>query len=384
VSAVTPETIAAEPVVFETSARRGARRLARRVVIGVVVVGLGAGGVAVAIANPFSSPSPSNAGVVDNAAATSLARVTQRTLSSRTNVNGTLGYAGTYAVLGQMPGTITALASVGQRISRGGVMYAVNGEPVVLLYGATPAYRNLAMGMSGADVAELSANLVALGYLTLAQIKGTADEFTSSTRRAVKELQAAVGVLETGSLELGRVVFLASTIRVTAVSANLGAAASGPVLTATSTTRVVSISLNAAQQSQVKVGNRVTITLPNNRTTPGVVFAVGSVASAPTREGGAAAINVVVVPTDPAVTGSLDQAPVQVSIVTASVAGALVVPVAALLALAAGGYAIEVAGDDGSRHLEAVDLGLFDDDEGLVQVTGAGVAAGQRVVVPST
>ena len=87
-------------------------------------------------------------------------------------------------------------------------------------------------------------------------------------------------------------------------------------------------------------------------------------------------------PTDPAATGSLDQAPVQVSIITASVTNALVVPVDALLALANGGYAVEVIGSKGVHHLVAVTLGLFDDADGLVQVIGSGLAAGQRVVVP--
>jgi hypothetical protein len=43
---------------------------------------------------------------------------------------------------------------------------------------------------------------------------------------------------------------------------------------------------------------------------------------------------------------------------------------------------VEVAGDGDSRHLVAVGLGLFDDADGMVQVTGASLAVGQRVVVP--
>jgi hypothetical protein len=89
-------------------------------------------------------------------------------------------------------------------------------------------------------------------------------------------------------------------------------------------------------------------------------------------------------PTDPSATGSWDQAPVDVTITTAAVHDALVVPVDALLALAGGGYAIEVSGADGPHHLVAVTLGLFDDADGLVQVTGSGLAAGQHVVVPAT
>jgi hypothetical protein len=78
-----------------------------------------------------------------------------------------------------------------------------------------------------------------------------------------------------------------------------------------------------------------------------------------------------------------DQAPVNVSITTESVQDALVVPVDALLALAGGGYAVEAA--EGRLHrLEAVSLGLFDDAEGLVEVTGRGLSVGQRVVVPAT
>ena len=72
----------------------------------------------------------------------------------------------------------------------------------------------------------------------------------------------------------------------------------------------------------------------------------------------------------------------QVSIVTGRVRDALVVPVSALLAQTGGGYAVEVAGAR-SNHLVAVAPGLFDDEDGLVQVTGAGLSAGQRVVVPT-
>jgi len=91
-----------------------------------------------------------------------------------------------------------------------------------------------------------------------------------------------------------------------------------------------------------------------------------------------------VTPSDPAATGTWDQAPVQVGITTASVPNAVVVPVTALLARAGGGYAVEVVGAGGRNHLVPVSLGLFDDAEGLVQVTASGLAAGQEVVVPTT
>jgi hypothetical protein len=91
-----------------------------------------------------------------------------------------------------------------------------------------------------------------------------------------------------------------------------------------------------------------------------------------------------VTPSDPAATGTWDQAPVQVGITTATVPNALVVPVTALLARSGGGYAVEVIGAGATNHLVPVSLGLFDDAEGLVQVIAPGLAVSQRVVVPTT
>ena len=60
----------------------------------------------------------------------------------------------------------------------------------------------------------------------------------------------------------------------------------------------------------------------------------------------------------------------------------LAVPVSALLARSSRGYAVEVVAGDGTHRLAPVTLGLFDDAAGLVQASGPGLAAGQRVVVP--
>jgi hypothetical protein len=61
----------------------------------------------------------------------------------------------------------------------------------------------------------------------------------------------------------------------------------------------------------------------------------------------------------------------------------LIIPVNALLALAGGGYAVETVDARGVHHLVAVTTGLFDDADGLVQVSGA-LSPGDRVVVPAT
>jgi hypothetical protein len=157
--------------------------------------------------------------------------------------------------------------------------------------------------------------------------------------------------------------------------------------TASSTARQVVVSLSANQQSLVKVGDKVTITLPNHQTTTGTVSAVGTVATSSSGGGGGGGtptIEVDIAPADPAATGTLDAAPVAVTIVSASVADVLAVPVTALLAKADGTYEVEVVDAGGQHRFVTVTLGLFDDAEGLVQVEGAGLAAGQKVVVAGT
>jgi hypothetical protein len=226
---------------------------------------------------------------------------------------------------------------------------------------------------------------------------------------ALGKLQAVLGEAQNGTLGLGQAVFQPTALRVATVSAQLGGSslAGQTVMQATSTTRQVQVALNAAQQTDVAVGDTVTITLPNNRTTSGVVSSVGTVATCPPTSGSGGAssnsaspgtdtclsansgnsiptITVDISPSDPAATGTWDQAPVQVGITTASVPSALAVPVTALLAQSDGGYDLEVVGPAGTNHLVPVSLGLFDDADGLVQVTGPGLAASQKVVVPAT
>jgi hypothetical protein len=343
---------------------------------------LAAGGTAVAAADPFAGQRQSP-GAAGNARPTSLATVTSGPLSSQTQVNATLGYAGSYSVVNQASGTFTSLPGAGDVIRQGRVLYRVSGSPVVLLYGSIPVYRSLSEGISGTDVRQLNADLVALGEATRSELDPASDYFSQATATALGKLQDRLGVTQTGTLALGAAVFLPSAARIDSVQATLGAAAppGQPVLRTTSTRRMVIVALDAALQSDVKAGDKVAITLPDHAATPGVVSSVGKVATV--GSSGTATIKAEVTPVDPAATGSLDQAPVEVSITTDSVAHALTVPVDALLAMAGGGYAVDVAGAGGSHHLVRVSLGLFDDAAGLVQVTGPGLSPGQRVVVPA-
>jgi hypothetical protein len=371
--------------------RRGRRRWVTVTVAGVVMVLAGGAG-AVWLAGGFRTHVPPGSGNGADLYATTTQTVKRETLSAQTTLSATLGYAGSYTVTvpgssspgspaSGAPETFTWLPRAGRVIRQGQVAYRTdNGVPAYLLYGRVPAWRELAAGMRGADVAQLNRDLVRLGYSGRGYIAGPGwDYFSWDTRYGLEQLQAKLGLAQTGTLPLGQAVFEPRALRVTAVRASLGGAASGPVFSATSARHVVSISLDAADQSEVTKGDPVTITLPDGPVTPGVISSVGKVA---TGSGSSAKIIVLVRLRHPGAAGHLDQAPVTVNITTSRVRDVLAVPVAALVARP-GGYAVEVV--TGSRHrLVPVRPGLFDDAAGLVQVTGPGLAAGQRVVVPAS
>jgi hypothetical protein len=241
----------------------------------------------------------------------------------------------------------------------------------------------------GPDVRELNENLVALGYITSSELEGDWSYFSAETKSALERLQYHLGEEEVGSLTEGQAVFLTGRVRVSTVNVTLGTSA-GPsvaVMQATSTSQQVVVNLDASEQSEVKVGDDVQITLPDGQTTPGVLSSIGTVLasssanSSPGSGSSSPSLPLYITLEHPKAAGDLDQVPVTVEITTAKVRHALIVPIDALLALS-GGYAVETIGADGVHKLVAVSLGTFDDDAGTVQVTGD-VQAGERIVVPN-
>ena len=382
-----PETGQHAEILAEGAPQGRSRRRGRWVVaLGVVIV-MAAGTVAAWKAGAFSPAATSGTG--QQAAPPATSPVTRQDLSAVTPVTATLGYAGSYTVTGKGGGTLTWLPSPGRVIRQGQVLYRVdNGSPVVLLYGSVPDWRAMDDGVTGQDVSQLNHDLVDLGYASRADLAAAGwDYYSQETAVGVQDLEEHLGVASPpGTLSLGQVVFEPQALRVSQVTGGLGGPATGPVLTATSDRHVVTIQLDASQQSQVQAGDKVTVTLPDGAATPGVVSSVGTVAATTPGSAGSGStttIPVQVTLTDPAAAGTLDQAPVTVNITTATVKDALAVPVTALLAQAPGRYQVEVAGPGDTRRWVPVQPGIFDDASGLVQVTGA-LTPGQRVVVASS
>jgi hypothetical protein len=284
-----------------------------------------------------------------------------------------------YAAVDRARGTYTALPDVGDEVGCGEVLYRVDDRPVLLLCGPTPAYRSLAEGDSGRDVAELNADLVRLGYATPAVL---GDRFGSGTAAALARLQSRRGAAPTGALELGGAVVLPEAVRIARVAGALGGIArpGAPVLYATSDTPEVRVDLDPAQQGTVRPGDRVRVALPGNRQAAGRIVRLGRVAQV--ADGQDAVLPAYVGFDDPERARGFDRAPVHVDITTKGVADALNVPVTALVGAPGGGFAVEVVRRDGRREPVTVRVGLFDTPGGRVQVAGE-LRVGDRVVVPS-
>jgi hypothetical protein len=356
----------------------------RRLAIPAAAVALAAvaGGAAWALAGQGSA-----SGTESDDRPTATAAVQRRDLVQYETVDGTLGYDDTRTLYAQGAGTVTALRAPGSLVRRGGALYWVDSRPVPLFYGWVPMWRPLnASSTDGADIRELEQNLVALGYDPNGAVE-VDDEWDSATTAAVKRWQDDLGQAKTGAVAPGDAVFLPGARRVGQQKTTVGALLQpgAEVIETTSTRRIVTVDLDADKQSLVKKGDKVGVDLPDGSTIHGRIASVGKVAQSTqdpdTGEQGTPTIEVRVRLARGAKTGAYDEAPVDVSLAKETAKHVLSVPVEALLALAEGGYAVEVVDADGSTRLVRVEPGMYADS--FVEITGSGLRDGTKVVVPA-
>lgn len=359
------------------------RRKRITIVTAVAVAGVaGAAGLATAEGRTGGSSEPAAARV-----STGTADVRRADVADRARVNGLLGHAGTAEVFAAGPGTLTHLPPVGAVISRGQAVYEADGRPVLLLYGDRAAWRPIGPGTpDGPDVEQLEANLTALGYgagLTVDR------HYTAATAGAVQRWQRAAGLPATGTVPLGQVVFLPAGVRVGGHDLRPGEALQPGALVVhgTGPEPAVTAQVPPRQVPRLRTGDAVQLILPDGTRRTGTITAVGEVTVPETEQGGNGGGNgggppsaPVTIRVDGDVSGFADQAPVQVLLTAASATGVLAVPVTALNAVP-GGYEVVVVDAGGTRRVP-VHTGLFDESAGLVEVTGPGLAAGQKVRVP--
>jgi peptidoglycan hydrolase-like protein with peptidoglycan-binding domain len=310
------------------------------------------------------------------------AKVTKQTLVDTQTESGELGHGNQVGVTGKLAGTLTALPAAGSTVERGQAICRVDDTPVVLLYGTLPAYRTLAPDTKGADVEQFENNLAALGYGGF-----TVDnKYTAITATAVKKWQKALGLPETGTVEPGRIYYAAGAVRVDSQVAAVGdnVAPDKPLLQYTGSMRLITVSLDVADQRLAVKGASVTVTLPDGKTVPGTITGSETVvtpaSSSTPNSQPTTTIDVTVSVADQNALAGLDQASMRVAFTASQRENVLTVPVAALLALAEGGYGVEIVTGQTTKVV-AVETGLF--AAGRVEVSGEGLADGTTVGMPS-
>ena len=303
--------------------------------------------------------------------------VVRRDLARVEELDGSLGHGDATPLVLTAEGTLTALPEPGDVIESGDVVAEVDGVPIIALEGAFPLWRALGPGVEdGKDVLQLEYILASLDYAQEYDVT-VDDDWTSATTDAVEAFQEDHGMDDDGEIEIGEVVFIEAPVQVADVTGVVGQQASEAGISVTSREQAVYVDLDAADADLLAVGDKVEVELPTGASKKATVTEIGPAETdAETQE------------TTIPVTLSLrkapllaDGTPVEVHVEIEAATNVLAVPVEAVLALAEGGYAVEVAGDGqgGTTRLVGVRLGVFAD--GMVEIEGD-VEAGARVVVP--
>jgi len=366
----------AEPAAGEPGETRPRRRRLLWPAVGAVVIAVGAGAW-LWVSDPSTEEGPVGTGPV------AIAAVERGTISATDSWDGTIDHGAPLTIKSTTQGTVTRLVDQGAVVELGAELYRVDERPVTLLYGAVPMYRELGPDTSGADVAQLEANLAELGY---AGFTGD-DTFDAATADAVRAWQATIGAEQTGTVARSDVVFVPAAGRVDALRVDVGDLV-GPgsvILDLTGIDKVVSIQVDVDDRDLVGVGTEVTVVLPGGEEVAGTVSASTMVEIAAEQPGpggdqtetvARAAVQITLAED---VGDDMVGAAVEVVVAVEDRTDVLLVPVNALLALSEGGYGLEVVGDDGTTDIVPVDTGLFAD--GKVQVEGDGIAEGTVVGV---
>ncbi len=354
-------------------------RRRRPVLIAALAIGLAiVAGVVVAVLPRPSAVPLAAANTVSTAA------VTSGDMVAETRMQGVIAYSATTAISSGLAGVITELPAPGASIAAGGVLYRVDTMPVILLTGSAPAWRDFTSGMSdGQDVLQLEENLAAFGFF--AEVPDAS--FDWDTVLAIRDWQSALGLERTGTVERSMVVFWNGSLRVDAMTANLGQGVGpgSPLYQATSTEKVVSVAVSSSDRALAGSGQSVTVTLPDGSSTAGLIQSVGEPVSRPDPEGGP---STVVIPVRVSIADQdaildLALATVTVSFASALRDDVLTVPVDALVPLDDTHYAVELPPTGKAERGELVPVTTGAVASGRVEISGNRIVAGLLVVVPT-
>ena len=347
------------------------------VALAALVLGLG---------SQFSSDSGSDAEQASLGEFAKTVEVVSVDFVQETEIDGTLGFGDVNRLPNLASGVVTRLPEPGAYIDFGEVIYEIDGQPIVLIRGAVPMFRDIDAKTAGAlDVVQLQDHLVAEGLsqthpITRSEYDLNEDRYlTDISTSQIKNWQESVGADETGRVKKDQIVFRANPIRVDSVNVQLGQAVSGgSLIDISETRRVVTARLETDLSSLLEEGDFVEVVLPDGKVVPGTTTYVADTVTR-TVEGQQEVTYLEAIIELSGEGTSFDQSPVTVKIEEVIEQDVLAVPTAALLALAEGGYAVEVAEPNGSVTLVGVNLGTFHENQ--VSISGQ-VSSGQLVIIP--
>lgn len=351
-----------------------------RVVVGVAIL------VAAVAAGIVLQPEGSGQAVETDAMArtavvpTETVEVTRRDLSEEVKLTGTVQFEEARALPIDADGLITSAPQQDDIVRPGDELIRINDEPVTLAEGSVPLYRQLRrvgrfevdeandkLGLQeGEDVAQLQRFLLSKGFDDEGRLEPDGI-FGLTTERAVKAWQKDVGVPATGKVDRSQLVFVDGPLRVDAapeVGMRFDQVTVGAV------TPSVQFEVTNRQRPFFAEGTQVSIE-SDAGVAPGIVTSLKRTTGA---DGSARhAVKVEFVSDAPA---EVETTEIVSSRVLAE--NVTTVPVRALVALAEGGWAVQVETATG-LELTGVELGTVVD--GIAEIEG--LDEGTLVVVPA-
>lgn len=344
----------------------------RLALVGAAVIVTGALGAGVAASGSEPSPTDTSlAGTPDTSSRIGFetAEVSRGDLTSEEDFSGSIGFGDEWRLPLQLDGIITASSPPGAVVPFGSSLVTVDNQPVFLAEGGMPMYRELRLEstrLEGYDVVQLQQFLTSLGFDDdgAMSVDGV---FGTTTRNAVRDWQDSRGVDDTGVVTTRDLVFSPTALR---IASDLRVGTSFESLEVTAPDATVTVDASSDDRGWLPEGTVVTVELADGSTVSGTVteqFAVST-------DNGSTAYRSTITIDDEMGT---DASKVRVVVATTVADDVLIVPVAALLAPAEGGYAVEVV-DGSSTRLVRVDVGAILD--GRAEITGD-VAGGDTVVV---
>jgi hypothetical protein len=227
------------------------------------------------------------------------------------------------------------------------------------LASAEGALRKAQTPQQGPDVALVAGDMTALGYY-----HGSADGWNASLEDAVRMWQEHIGAAHTGEIDPDDVLVVGGPARVSDVRGQLGSSPSAVTFSLDSLSRVATFKIHNGAPAALAPGRHVMLSAAGDTTTARVTSVKTSHQIA----------TVEVAIDQSSRLARIGSSQVAMTVTIADRRNVLIVPTQALLALASGGYALQLP----TGRLLAVRTGIV--QAGDIEVSGQGVHQGLRVV----